>query len=145
MGLFRPRAPKAPEAGARFHFHFASAPAQPSVALSTVQLDTAIQRVQAELTALRATVAAAHGLRSAHAIEVDISRAVTESTALSNVLERKRAQCIAGLIDIADVDEVLRKRNRAADAGRAYRDELQRRTAADAAQSEIDRIFKVIV
>lgn len=144
MGLFRPRAPKAPDAGARFHFHFASDAGKPPVVVSTVQLDDAVKRVQAELASLRATVAAADGTRSASELQADIERTQAEATAASRVLERKRAQCIAGLIDIAEVAEIERERNSVAAVGRALQDELQKRTAADAAQAAIDSILQAV-
>ncbi|BAO86010.1 hypothetical protein [Caballeronia cordobensis] len=143
MGLFKPRAPKAPPEGARIQFHFASDRQVSAAAASPVQLDEAIKRVQAELASLRATVAAASA-RSAKSIEADIERRKPESAALSAALDKKRAQCMAGLIEISEVEQLAREREAKAVVWRAQQAELQRRNAADAAQAEIDRILQEI-
>jgi hypothetical protein len=111
----------------------------------TVELDPAITRVQEELTSLRATVAAAKGARNSGAIQADIEKRKPESAALSKAVETKRAQCFAGLIDISEVDQAVRKREAFAVTARALTDELQKRNAADSAQAEIDRILQAIV
>jgi len=143
--IFTPRAPKPAPEGARFRFHFASDAAKPPVVVPTVQLDDAVSRVQAELASLRATVAAGSGTRSAGELQADIGRTQAEATAASKVLERKRAQCVAGLIEIAEVAEIERERNSVAAKVRALQDELQKRNAADAAQTAIDSILRAVV
>ncbi|WP_250501889.1 hypothetical protein [Caballeronia sp. AZ7_KS35] len=142
--LFRPRAPKAPPASARLQFHFASDKPLSSTPAPVVGLEAAITRVQRELASLRATVAAAAGARRASAIQADIERRAPESAELSKTLDKKRAQCVAGLIDISEVEQLARERETRAVVWRALHEELQKRNAADAAQAEIDRILQEI-
>lgn len=142
--LFRPRAPKAPPEGARIQFHFASDKPVTPVAAPPVQLDAAIKRVQAELASLRATVAAG-GKRGASAIQADIERRCPPDPTLSTkALENKQAQCRVGLIDISEVNELVRARDARSAVWRALDAELQKRNTADAAQAEIDRILQEI-
>lgn len=147
MRLWKPKAPKAPE-GVAYQFDFPSDGRNPDGSYrqpaADLPINAAVERVQQALASLRTTVATANGLRSASALQADIERTTAEATAMSKVLERKRAQCVAGLIEIAEVAQIQRERDRVAAVGVALRSELHKRNAADEARTELDRILGVL-
>lgn len=147
MGLFKPRAPKAPE-GAAYQFHFPGDNRNPDGTYkqpsSALEINAALGRVALEIAKLRAAVGNGATVRPLHILERDIERARSVKAASAKELELKRRQFAGGVADMAAVTEAGRLDDRNSRDVTALLAEVQKRNATDAAGAELARILEVL-
>jgi hypothetical protein len=141
MGLFKPKAPKAPE-GATYNFRFASDGRNPDGGYrqqaGTPQLPDALAVVVAEIGRLRAAIDEGKHKMDAPTLNRAISLAMSENADYVNDWELAKRQFVGGVASKNEVASAQAKYHAGHSALRALQDDLRKREAADVAQQQLN-------
>lgn len=147
MGLFKPKAPKAPE-GVAYQFHFAGDDRNPDGSYrqtsAELPLAPAVERVALEIAKLRVAVSRGNGVADSAALRRDIEKAKCEIETASKALELKRRQFAGGTVAADDLSIASREFDQRCALFRSLHDELRKREQADEAQAQLALILKAL-
>jgi hypothetical protein len=147
MGLFKPKAPKAPE-GVAYQFHFAGDDRNPDGSFkqppSELPIAPAVERVALEIAKLRGNISGGNGVADSAALRRDIEKAKCEIETASKALELKRRQFAGGTVAADDLSKASREFDQRCALFRSLHDELRKREQADQAQAELARILEAL-
>lgn len=140
MELTVPKTPPPPPEGAHITFHFPGDSFRPGTPLPA--LKDALAAVRAELTRLRAVIAAGEGTRPLAVLDRADADARADGRKASAAADLSQRQFAGGVIEEAEALAIQAVATRARASIHAIGVERQRRAAADEAAAEIHRIHE---